>query len=41
MAYEKVGRFGDLMVPVVGTALLLLSALVLAHPAWLPPLFAD
>jgi predicted metal-binding membrane protein len=39
MAYEKVGRFGDLVVPLAGTTLIALAALVLVHPAWLPPLF--
>jgi predicted metal-binding membrane protein len=39
MAYEKVGRRGEVLVPVVGTALLALAALVLVHPAWLPRAF--
>jgi predicted metal-binding membrane protein len=40
MAYEKVGRRGDLLVPVAGTVLLVLSAIVFIHPAWLPQVFA-
>jgi predicted metal-binding membrane protein len=36
MFYEKVGRAGDRVVPVAGVALLGLSVLVFAHPAWLP-----
>jgi predicted metal-binding membrane protein len=39
MAYEKVGRFGDLLVPVAGTALIALGALVLVHPSWVPQVF--
>jgi predicted metal-binding membrane protein len=39
MAYEKVGRFGDLLVPMAGTALIALAALVLIHPAWVPQVF--
>ena len=39
MAYEKVGRHGDRLVPVAGTAFIALSALVLVHPGWLPQLF--
>ena len=36
MAYEKTGRRGRQLTPVVGAALLAWAALVLAHPAWLP-----
>jgi len=36
MAYEKVGRRGRQLSPVVGVALLAWAGLVLAHPAWLP-----
>ena len=36
MAYEKTGRWGRQLTPVVGAALLAWAALVLAHPAWLP-----
>jgi len=38
MFYEKVGRAGDLVTPVAGAVLLSLAVLVLAHPAWLPPM---
>ena len=41
MAYEKVGRHSDLLVPVAGTLLVALAALVLIHPAWLPTVFAE
>jgi predicted metal-binding membrane protein len=36
MAYEKTGRHGRRLTPVVGVALLALAALVLVHPGWLP-----
>jgi predicted metal-binding membrane protein len=36
MVYEKTGRHGQTLAPVVGVALLAWAALVLAHPAWLP-----
>jgi predicted metal-binding membrane protein len=36
MAYEKTGRRGRQLTPVVGAVLLAWAALVLAHPAWLP-----
>ena len=36
MVYEKTGRHGQALAPVVGVLLLALAALVLAHPAWLP-----
>jgi predicted metal-binding membrane protein len=36
MVYEKVGRHGRRLAPVVGVALLAWAALVLVHPAWLP-----
>jgi predicted metal-binding membrane protein len=39
MAYEKVGRHGDALVPVVGTGFIALAALVLVHPGWLPQVF--
>ena len=39
MAYEKIGRFGDLVVPAIGTGLLLLAGVVFIHPAWLPQVF--
>jgi predicted metal-binding membrane protein len=38
MLYEKVGRRGDVVAPFAGAALLALAAVVLFHPAWLPPL---
>ena len=40
MLFEKTGARGDRGVVPIGVGLLLLGALVLAHPAWLPPLFA-
>jgi len=40
MFFEKVGRKGDRLAPVVGVLLLVLGALVLANPGWLPPVFA-
>jgi len=40
MAYEKAGRYGDVAVPVIGTALLVLGGVVLIHPGWLPQVFA-
>jgi predicted metal-binding membrane protein len=36
MVYEKTGRGGQRMVPVVGLVLIADAALVLAHPPWLP-----
>lgn len=39
MFYERAGRSGDRVAPIAGLALLVLGALVLAHPAWLPPMF--
>jgi len=39
MAYEKIGRFGDLVVPAIGTGLLFLAGVVFIHPAWLPQVF--
>ena len=36
MAYEKIGRRGQQLSPVVGAVLLAWAGLVLAHPAWLP-----
>ena len=38
MVYEKLGRSGARLTPFIGAALLLLAALVLLHPAWVPPL---
>jgi predicted metal-binding membrane protein len=37
MVYEKVARHGRAAVPIAGAVLLLWSALVFAHPSWLPP----
>jgi predicted metal-binding membrane protein len=36
MVYEKTGAGGRRAVPVAGLTLLVLAALVLAHPSWLP-----
>jgi len=40
MVYEKTGRHGAAVSPVVGVTLLVLSAATFAHPAWLPSPFA-
>lgn len=40
MTYEKTARRGHHAVPVAGAVFLVWSALVLLHPAWLPPAFA-
>jgi hypothetical protein len=40
MVYEKTGRHGDRVTPVVGVALLALAALAFAHPPWFPAPFA-
>ena len=39
MVYEKTGRYGTKLVPVVGTIFLALGLLLTAHPAWLPRSF--
>jgi predicted metal-binding membrane protein len=39
MVYEKTGRHGRALTPVVGVVLLGLAAITLAHPAWLPAPF--
>ena len=39
MVYEKTGRHGGALTPIVGVALLALSALAIAHPGWLPSRF--
>ena len=39
MVYEKTGRHGRALTPVVGFALLGLAALAFAHPPWLPAPF--
>lgn len=36
MVYEKVGRHGRRLTPVIGVALLAWAGLVLVHPSWLP-----
>lgn len=36
MVYEKTGRHGMRVVPIVGGALVVLGALILAHPSWIP-----
>ena len=41
MVYEKIGRAGERVTPFVGVALLTLAALVVIHPAWLPPVFSS
>lgn len=41
MVFEKTGPGGDRGAPPIGVALLLLGALVLAHPVWMPAFFAD
>jgi predicted metal-binding membrane protein len=40
MVYEKTGRHGRALTPVVGIVLLGLAAVVFAHPPWLPTLFS-
>jgi predicted metal-binding membrane protein len=40
MVYEKTGRHGGTLTPVIGVALLALAAFAFAHPAWLPAPFA-
>ena len=39
MVYEKTGRHGRTLTPVVGVSLLVLAALTVAHPPWLPAPF--
>ena len=39
MVYEKTGRHGRALTPVVGVVLLGLAALTVAHPPWLPTPF--
>jgi predicted metal-binding membrane protein len=39
MFYEKMGRKGERVVPVVGLLLITLAGPVFAHPAWLPAVF--
>jgi predicted metal-binding membrane protein len=40
MVYEKTGRYGRALTPVVGAALLALSAIAVAHPPWFPTPFS-
>jgi predicted metal-binding membrane protein len=40
MVYEKTGRHGRQLTPVVGVALLALAAIAFAHPPWFPTPFA-
>ncbi len=40
MVYEKTGRHGAALTPVVGVALLGLAAVAFAHPPWLPTPFS-
>jgi predicted metal-binding membrane protein len=39
MVYEKTGRHGRALTPVVGVALLVLAAVAFAHPPWFPTPF--
>jgi predicted metal-binding membrane protein len=39
MFYEKVGRWGDRVVPVAGLVLLAVAGVVIIHPSWLPAVF--
>ena len=39
MVYEKTGRYGSALTPVVGVALLGLAAVAYAHPPWFPTPF--
>jgi predicted metal-binding membrane protein len=39
MVYEKTGRHGDRIAPVVGVLLLVLAAVAFAHPPWFPTPF--
>ncbi|HEU5279132.1 MAG TPA: DUF2182 domain-containing protein [Gaiellaceae bacterium] len=40
MVYEKTGRYGRTLTPVLGVALLALSAVAFAHPPWFPTPFS-
>jgi hypothetical protein len=40
MAYEKIGRHGRTLTPVIGVAFLLWAVVVAVEPAWLPGLLA-
>jgi predicted metal-binding membrane protein len=40
MVYEKTASGGRRAVPVAGIAFLVLAALTLAHPAWMPDMFS-
>ena len=40
MVYEKTGKHGAAITPVVGLGLLVLAAVAFAHPAWFPTPFA-
>jgi predicted metal-binding membrane protein len=39
MVYEKTGRYGARVTPLVGVALFGLAALAFAHPPWFPSPF--
>jgi predicted metal-binding membrane protein len=39
MVYEKTGRHGEALTPVVGVAFLVLAAIAFAHPPWFPTPF--
>lgn len=41
MVFEKTGKRGDRGVIPIGVGLLALSAIVLAHPTWMPPIFSS
>jgi hypothetical protein len=38
--YEKVGRHGERLAPVVGIVLIVWALVVVAHPTWLPGMLA-
>jgi predicted metal-binding membrane protein len=40
MVYEKVGRHGEALAPVVGVVLIVWAMIVVAHPIWLPVAFS-
>jgi predicted metal-binding membrane protein len=39
MVYEKTGRYGRTLTPLVGVMLLALAAVAYAHPPWFPTPF--
>ncbi|MBV8150299.1 MAG: DUF2182 domain-containing protein [Candidatus Eremiobacteraeota bacterium] len=40
MVYEKTGKSGKRVVPVVGAVLIVWALILLAHPSWVPPAFS-